>query len=46
MNLILTQSEDCVIIDETKQDDDPNTNSPVLEIRAPTDAILKIKSTI
>ena len=46
MNLILTWSEDCVIIDETKQDDDPNINSPVLEIRAPADAILKIKSTI
>ena len=41
----LTWSKNCVITDERTQNLDPNTNPPVLEIRTPTGATLKITDT-
>ena len=43
--LTLTWSKNCIINDETTIDADPNANPPVIEIRGPTNAKLKITDT-
>ena len=42
VSLTQTWSKNCVVTDETTQDADPNANTPVPEIRAPTGAPFKI----